>query len=106
MALSTLDALMGALRQNAVQKPRSVSIKGLGDVYIRELTVGEIDEQIEDVEKTKDKRRAARGACRLFSDENGNRLLDPDNEEHVAEMAKQPWSVLRAINESADAPGN
>jgi hypothetical protein len=102
-----LDQLLAAMDNLAVEKPRAVHIKGLGDVHIREITIGEMDEQIADTADKKDKRGVARGACRLLSDENGKRLLDPENVEHVARMAKLPLRVLVAINKASDdAAGN
>ena len=100
--LGTLEALLGAMDSTAAEKPRSVHIKGLGDVFIREITIGEVDDQIADNAYQKNKRGIARGACRLLSDETGKRLLDPDNDEHVAKMAKLPIRVLTAINKASE----
>jgi hypothetical protein len=101
------EQLLAAMDQLAVEKPRAVHIKGLGDIHIREITVGEIDDQIADNADKKNKRAVARGACRLLCDEDGNRLLDPEDPEDVARMAKQPLRVLVAINKAAeDEPGN
>ena len=105
-------ALLSAMEGLAVEKPRAVHIKGLGDVHIREITIGEVDAQIADTENQKDKRRVARGACRLLADDKGARLLDPDDPADVDRMAKLPLRVLTAINRAADlddkaeAPGN
>lgn len=103
-------ALCAAMDGLAVEKPRPVHIKGLGDVHIREITIGEVDAQIADTEGQKDKRRVARGACRLLADPEGNRLLDPDDAADVDRMAKLPLRVLTAINKAAEleaeAPGN
>lgn len=101
-ALNTLDALLGAMDTVAAEKPRRVTIAGLGEVFIREITVGEIDAQIDDNADKKNKRGIARGACRLLADENGNQLLNPENPEHVARMAKMPLRVLTAINKASE----
>lgn len=97
-----LDQLLAAMDSMAIEKPRPVSIKGLGDVHIREITIGEIDAQIADTANDKNKRAVARGACRLLADEEGNRLLDPDNKDHVDRMAKLPLRVLKEINKAAE----
>jgi hypothetical protein len=97
-----LDQLLAAMDSMAIEKPRAVFIKGLGEVHIREITIGEIDAQIEDTADKKNKRGIARGACRLLADEDGNRLLDPDNRDHIDRMAKLPLRVLTAINKAAD----
>ena len=84
-----------------MSKPRAVTIKGIGQIHIREISIAEIDAQIADGENGS-KWSTARGACRLLCDENGERLLDPDDKTHVAKMAKLPLRVLRAINKAAE----
>lgn len=108
-----LDDLLSAMDNLAAEPPKPVTIPGLGAVHIREITIGEIDAQIEDTADKKNKRGVARGACRLLCDPEGNRLLDPENADHVAKMAKLPLRVLVAINKAAEldgakatAPGN
>lgn len=96
------EELLAAMDKVAAEKPRLVPIKGLGDVHIREITVGEIDDQIADTADKKNRRNVARGACRLLCDPDGNMLLDPDNEADVSLMAKQPLRVLQAINKAAE----
>lgn len=111
------DELITALQQSAAQKPRAVFIKGWGQVYIRALTVAEIEEQTDQIDATEtvigpdgkevvkkkhDKSRLARSAARLLSDENGQRLLDPDNVDDVALLSKQPWSLLRAVLDASE----
>lgn len=95
-------ALITALKQSAAQKPRAVFVKGWGTVYIRALTVAEVEEQSADVADSKDKNRLARSAARLLCDEKGNRLLDPDNADDVNLLAEQPWKMLRAILSESD----
>lgn len=106
MILSELLAAMGELAL-ANDKPRALTIKGLGTVHIREITIGEIDAQLADTSNKDDHLRMARGATRLLCDENGKRLLDPDDEDHVELMAKMPLRVLTAINGAQEeASGN
>ena len=112
------EELITALQASAAQKPRAVFVKGWGEVYIRALTVAEIEEQTDDLEKkdaagnsVRDKNRLARSAARLLCDEQGVPLLDPHNEEDVALLAKQPWEMLRAVldvmgQEEKEASGN
>ena len=103
--------LLAAMEASSAVKPRLVKVPGLGDVYIRALTIADVDEERADIDK-KDKASAARGACRVLSDENGNRLLDPSNPDDVAAMSKQPMRVLIALNKAAEEaekeaePGN
>ena len=103
MNLQELLAAMDALALTA-QKPKAITIEGLGLVHVREITIGEIDAQVSDTSDKSNKYAIARGATRLLADENGNRLLDPENEEHVAKMAKLPLRVLTAINETQATP--
>jgi hypothetical protein len=103
MNLTELLAAMDALALTA-QKPKLITIEGLGAVHVREITIGEIDAQVADTTDKANKLKIARGATRLLSDENGNRLLDPDNDEHVAKMAKLPLRVLTAINATQETP--
>lgn len=84
------------------RKAKDVTIRGLGKIYVRELTIGEVEDHIRDTETNKGKRGLARGACRLLCDENGKRLLDPDNVEHVAKMAEMPLRALTAINKTQE----
>lgn len=93
-----LNDLLQRMDTCAAEKPRSVDIRGLGTVFLRSITIGEVDEQIVDEADKKNKSAIARRACRLLCDEEGNRLLDPDNAAHVAKMAKLPIRVLNQIN--------
>lgn len=102
MDRATLLAAMDAI---AAEKPRAVTIPGLGDVHVRHITIGEVDEQTEDTSDAKNKRRIARGACRLLCDAEGNLLLDPDEPADVARMAKLPLTVLTAINNAMELEG-
>lgn len=97
MKRSDLLAAMTALVATA-ETPRPVHIKGLGDVHVREITIGEIDAQLADTSDKKNQMRMARGATRLLCDERGERLLDPENDEDVALMARMPLRILTAIN--------
>lgn len=99
-------ALIAAMRQTAAAKPVKVKTKAWGDIYVRPLTVAEVEEQSADTEG-KDKNRVARGACRLICDEEGTRLFDPKNEEDIALLASQPWSLLhQVIKASEEDEGN
>jgi hypothetical protein len=102
MIIETTEQLLTAMDAVASTPPRAVSIRGFGDIHIREITIGEVDAQIADEADSKKKRGAARGACRLLCNSSGKQLLDPDNPEHVAQMSRQPLRVLLAINKAAD----
>lgn len=109
------------MEQVAQRKPRPVTVDGWGTVYVRALTVGEVDEQTEEddeadkaeadktdgndeaVKKKRAKRRLARNATRLICDENGKRLLDPNNKDHVALLSSQPWDMLQLVLDAANS---
>lgn len=101
--MSLRDDLIKAMQETARQKPRAVKTKQWGTVYIREVTVAEIDEQTADTESKNDKKRFARGAARVICDQDGNRLFDPDNESDIALLAKQPWPLLRQVLQDDDS---
>lgn len=105
--MSLRDDLIAAMRATASSKPRAVKTKSWGTVFVREVTVAEIDEQTSDTADGKDKNRIARGAARVICDEDGKRLFDPANEADVELLASQPWSLLRAvIRDVGDSEGN
>jgi hypothetical protein len=93
--------LVAAMRQTAEAKPTKVDVPKWGVVYVRALTVEEVEEQSNDTE-SKDKNRVARGACRLICDEKGNRLFDPKSEEDVKLLASQPWSLLHKVIKASE----
>lgn len=97
------DQLIAAMHVTADEKPRAVTVPKWGTVYVRSLTVGEVDEQSEDVANEKDKKRIARAAARLLCDEDGNRLLDPNEPGDVDLLARQPWTLLRKVIADPDA---
>lgn len=90
------------MRAAAAEKPVAVNVPKWGKVYVRQVTVGEIDEQSKDTEAKDDKNRIARGACRVLCDENGTRLFDPNNADDVALLASQPWALLRTVLATSD----
>lgn len=94
-----LEELMAAMQKTASAVPRSVEVSGWGTVYVREVTVGEVQEQADDMSDEKDKHRIARAAARIICDEKGGRLFDPTNPDHIALIAKQPWRLLRKVVE-------
>lgn len=97
--MTTREELIAAIRATAVQEPRAVAVPKWGTVYVRDITVGEVEEQTADTEQKNDKMRIARGVARVLCDENGELLFDANDNEHVALLAKQPWKLLRKIIE-------
>ena len=102
----TRDELIALMQVTAAQKPRAVETKEWGTVYVREVTVAEIDAQQADTDDGDNKNAIARGAARVICDEKGKALFNPKNEHDVALLASQPWSMLRAILKDITPPGN
>lgn len=103
------DALIAAMQATAAQAPRPVTVPGWGEVFVRSVTVAEIEAQTEDTEGAKDKHKIARGVARVLCDADGNPILDATNDEHVQLIARQPWPLLRrilAISDKGNDPGN
>lgn len=98
--------LIAAMQATAAVEPRAVVTPKWGTVYVRDVTVAEIDAQTEDTSDEKNKLRIARGAARVICDEAGVLLFDPDNADDVALLAKQPWKYLRLVLAEGDAEKN
>lgn len=95
-------ALVAAMRQTAEAKPTKVTVPRWGEVFVRALTVAEVEEQSKDTADKSDKNRIARGAARLICDEAGNRLFDPSDDDDVALLAQQPWSLLHQVIKASE----
>lgn len=93
---------LAALQATAAVKPKAIDVPGWPKVYVRALTVAEVEAQSEDTANKDDKHRIARGAARVMCDADGNRLIDPDNQDEVNLLASQPWSLLRLVLEGSD----
>jgi hypothetical protein len=92
------DALIAAMHATAAAPPRKIPVPGWGDVYVKALTVEQVDlQQQEPAVEGKDRLRFARGAARMLCDENGVLLFDAENKDDLELLAKQPWESLKAI---------
>lgn len=105
------ETLLAAMRETARAKPTPVKVAEWGTVYIRNLTVAEVEEQADDTSDKKDKNRIARAAARVIADEKGKRIFDPNNADDISLIASQPWSLLRKVlqasgSELGDPSGN
>lgn len=106
--------LIAAMERTAERKVTAVdSVKEWGMVYVRLLTVEEVDEQTADTRAAtetdadgnvikRDRTRFARAAARALCDEKGDPIFDPHKPEDIALLAKQPWKLLRQVLESSD----
>lgn len=97
------SALIAAMQATASAAPKPVTVEGWGTVYVRQLTVAEVEEQTADTEQKQDKHRIARAAARVLCDAEGARIFDPGNADDVGLLARQPWALLRHVLETSDA---
>lgn len=92
-----------AAMQAAAAKCVPVDVKGWGGtVYVRSQNVAEVELQRERGGAEEKISRIARNACGVLCDEHGVLLFNPENDEDVQLVARQPWpfleSVLVAVN--------
>lgn len=98
----TRDELIALMKITAAEKPIAITINGWGEVFVRSLTVAEVELQADDLADKKDKNRIARGVARLICDAKGNRIFDPANESDIKLLASQPWKLLRQVMNATD----
>jgi len=92
-------------QRTAEIKPRKVVVAGWGELYVKGLTVADVQADQEKGD-TEDKRTLAIGAARIICDEAGNLLFDRTSEEDIALLSKQPWGLLsKVITASGDFNG-
>lgn len=96
-------ALVAAMQQTAASvAPVAVDVPGWPRLYVRALTVAEVDVNTEADKASTDKRRFARGAARVICDENGARVFDAESDADVSLLAAQPWVLLQKVIEKAN----
>jgi hypothetical protein len=110
MMANEAEAIIAAMRATAAAPPVPVTVPGWGTVFVRRITVAEIDAARKQTEPD-DGAEFARGACRVMCDAAGQRLFDATNAEHVALLNAQPWELLQRViaasrTGQADAAGN
>lgn len=94
------DALIAAMQATAAEPPRAVTVPKWGTVYVRSLTLEEVERQTPD--EGDGKSRLAKGVARVLCDESGKPLFSESNPDDVALLAKQPWKLLRKVLAAAD----
>lgn len=93
-------SLIAAMQITAAPTPTPVTVPEWGTVHVRRITVEEADEMAADestITSMDKKSRIARNACRVLCDEKGVLLFDPNSQEDVALVRKQPWDVLSEV---------
>lgn len=93
-----IEALRAALAQVKVAVA-PVVIPGIGTLFVRALTVAEVEDEPATDKPADRQGRLARSAMRLLCDEQGNRLtFDPSD---IDLFRAQPWEVLQKILSTA-----
>lgn len=96
--MTTAAELRAKILASSKPAPVPVQTKTWGTVYVRLMTVAEIDVQNADPEE---KNRIARSVCRVLCDESGALLFDPGNPVDVQLVAELPWSEVSKIADKA-----
>lgn len=96
---ATAADLRARILASASPKPVPVDTPSWGRVWVRVLTVAEVDEAKAD---PSDKQRIARGAARVLCDASGTLIFDPESKNDVAAIATLPWSELRQVLAAAE----
>jgi len=87
----------------ATANPKPTPLKNMpewGDVYVKRLTVGEVESLSSDIDP---KLRSARGVARVLCDANGERLFDPASVEDLFAINSLPSESLNRISEAMEA---
>jgi hypothetical protein len=95
------DALRAAIAALASKPPTKVSVPEIGDLLVRQLSVGEVEENARD-SKSADPFRIARALARVLCDEDGSLIYDPKSDDDVGELAKAPFSVMNKVLDAAN----
>jgi hypothetical protein len=100
------NGLLKAMQATAQMKPRKITVNGWGDLYVKSLTVADVQAQQERNKETenadlKDRRTLALGAANVLCDENGALVFDPANKEHIDLLSLQPWAMLNQVLEAS-----
>ncbi|AMM23164.1 hypothetical protein [Variovorax sp. PAMC 28711] len=87
--------LKARILATANPKPSPIEVDGWGTVYVKPLTVGDIESFNDD---TDPKLKAARSIARVLCDEGGELLFDPQSPEDLFAINRLPLSAISVIN--------
>ena len=91
--------LRAKILASATPKPAPVETKAWGTVYVRMMTVADVDGQ--NVSDPTDKAQIARSVCRVLCDESGELLFDVRNPEDVLLVSSLSWVEISKIADKA-----
>jgi hypothetical protein len=107
--MSLRDELLAAWEAEDAQPLTAVEIKGWPKIYVRSMTVAEVDAQQAVDGGWKKDAKLSIGTATVICDEKGNRLFDPDNEADVKRIGTRSWAKISKalsaakIDEGTDA---
>lgn len=104
--MESREKIIEAMKQTAVQAPRKITVPKWGDVYVRDVTLAEVEDQDADTADGKDKLRLARAAARVMCDEHGALLFDSSDADDVRLLSQQPWKLIQKVLAAASEEGN
>ena len=93
------DDFLAAI-EGAVEKPTPLDVPKLGRVYIKSLTVAEVDAIAIRTAEPGFVYTNAYGVAQILCDADGERVLDATKPEDVATLARLPWATLKFILEA------
>ena len=76
-------------------KPTPIEVEGWGTVYVKPLTVGDIESFNDDTDPAL---KAARSIARVLCDEAGELLFDPSSPEDLFAINRLPLNSISVIN--------
>lgn len=87
--------LRARILATADPKPTSIEVDGWGTVYVKPLTVGDIESFSVDTDPAL---KAARSIARVLCDEAGELIFDPQSAEDLFAINRLPLSAISVIN--------
>lgn len=103
-------AIRAAMKAVGERRPKSITLPGVGKLYRRELSVGDVDEarelraELADKHPGLSKRRLAIaiGLAQVLCGPDGVPIFDPANAEDIALLAKVPYEAVRNVTAGDD----
>lgn len=92
-------ALRARILATANPKPMPIEVAAWGTVYIKPLTVGDIESFSSDVDPAL---KAARSIARVLCDEHGELIFDPTSAEDLFAINGLRMDSLKAINDAVE----
>jgi hypothetical protein len=95
--------LIAAMKKVASAEPKSLTVPGWGKIYIKPLSVKEVQDKKPSVLDPESKRALAIGVANVICDQKGNRVFNVESDEDVSLIESQPWPMLQKIIDASNA---